>query len=325
MLQLFLFLTLYRIASKGNSINAIPSAFVIILISIFSLISNIPSDSWSGGNAKGFMGFFSHQNSLGAIIIFLLPFLLLFIGQNYKKLNSSIPVIVASVSSFILFILLVMTSSRASILSFFVFIILFISLIDFKKSIRVFGTVFLIIMALQNITIISDFTHTLIFKGRDKFGESRFTVYSASIQSAKNGGLIGIGFGMSDKTNLHPEISIIKNNVICREKGSTILALIEEVGVIGLILFYLPFVWLIWKIIIQIKLNPTQIEPKFYLALIISLIIHQQFEAWGTGIGSPFFALFILYSSTALPLKKKGIKTGHSFLIPNISYGSTSP
>ncbi|MBA4251646.1 MAG: hypothetical protein C0442_07990, partial [Chlorobiaceae bacterium] len=50
-------------------------ASVLVGISLFSLITNIPADSWTGGNKDGFMGFVAHQNTLGGILLFLIPFL----------------------------------------------------------------------------------------------------------------------------------------------------------------------------------------------------------------------------------------------------------
>ena len=51
----------------------LPTNIVVILLSLFSLITNIPSDSWTGGHGKGFMGFFGHQNLLASVLLFTLP------------------------------------------------------------------------------------------------------------------------------------------------------------------------------------------------------------------------------------------------------------
>ncbi|MDO8549600.1 MAG: hypothetical protein Q7S39_05545, partial [Ignavibacteria bacterium] len=51
----------------------LPANLIIVSLSLFSLITNIPADSWSGGNGKGFMGFAGHQNTLASAILFTLP------------------------------------------------------------------------------------------------------------------------------------------------------------------------------------------------------------------------------------------------------------
>ena len=49
-------------------------AGIILIASILSLTLRIPGDNWSGGNAMGFKGCSVHQNTLGAVIITMLPF-----------------------------------------------------------------------------------------------------------------------------------------------------------------------------------------------------------------------------------------------------------
>ena len=51
----------------------IPANILILTLSAISLIFSIPSQSWSGGNGLGFMGFAGHQNTLAAALLFTLP------------------------------------------------------------------------------------------------------------------------------------------------------------------------------------------------------------------------------------------------------------
>lgn len=51
----------------------LPANIIIIALSIFSVITNIPGDSWTGGHGKGFMGYLGHQNQLGSLILFTVP------------------------------------------------------------------------------------------------------------------------------------------------------------------------------------------------------------------------------------------------------------
>jgi len=40
---------------------------------LISIITNIPTDTWTGGHGKGFIGFFGHQNLLASVLLFTLP------------------------------------------------------------------------------------------------------------------------------------------------------------------------------------------------------------------------------------------------------------
>ncbi|HSW53700.1 MAG TPA: hypothetical protein VLH59_01305, partial [Ignavibacteriaceae bacterium] len=50
----------------------LPANVIVVLLCLFSLITNIPSDSWTAGHGKGFMGFFGHQNLLASVLLFTL-------------------------------------------------------------------------------------------------------------------------------------------------------------------------------------------------------------------------------------------------------------
>ena len=58
---------------KGILDFILPVNILIVLLCLFSLITNIPADSWTGGNGKGFMGFFGQQNQLASMVLFTLP------------------------------------------------------------------------------------------------------------------------------------------------------------------------------------------------------------------------------------------------------------
>ncbi len=68
-------------------------------------------------------------------------------------------------------------------------------------------------------------------------------MWEPSYKAAQEGGLVGLGYGIS-----HPEIRSgeysdhFENGRLIREKGNSSLALIEEAGLIGLVLFILPMI-----------------------------------------------------------------------------------
>ena len=80
-----------RYSGNGVLDFLLPANIFVALLCLFSLITNIPSDSWTGGHGKGFMGFFGHQNALASIILVTVPSvfskLLRIVNSNQSLLN----------------------------------------------------------------------------------------------------------------------------------------------------------------------------------------------------------------------------------------------
>lgn len=73
-------------------------------------------------------------------------------------------------------------------------------------------------------------------------------MWEPSYKAALNGGLTGLGYGISDPDILLPGTgSHYDGERYVREKGNSVLALIEEVGFTGLILFLLPLMYVLKK------------------------------------------------------------------------------
>jgi len=139
-----------------------------------------------------------------------------------------------------------------------------------------------------------------------------------SYKAALEGGLFGLGYGIS-----HPEIRAgeysdhFEKGRLIREKGNSSLALIEEAGVVGLILFILPIIYMLIKLLdtrYQIpddkylsgirnlpagsKGQASGIQYSVSSILIVALaalLLHAQFEAWWVGVGSVQLPLFFIY------------------------------
>ena len=148
-------------------------------------------------------------------------------------------------------------------------------------------------------------------------------MWEPSYKAALEGGLFGLGYGIS-----HPEIRSgeysdrFENGRLIREKGNQSLALIEEAGLIGLILFILPIIYLLIKLPdtrylipdkdyksgIRNPASPSSLHydeasitllPTTYSLLSAALaafLLHSQFEAWWVGVGSVQLPLFFIYT-----------------------------
>jgi O-antigen ligase len=139
---------------------------------------------------------------------------------------------------------------------------------------------------------------------------SRIWMWEPSYKAALEGGLFGLGYGIS-----HPEIRSgeysdrYENGRLIREKGNSTLALIEEAGLIGLVLFLLPIVFLLKKFRIcnaefimrpfdRLWVTNSSLLTTNYLLLcsaFFAFILHSQFEAWWVGVGSVQLPLFFIY------------------------------
>ena len=62
-----------RYSEKNIFDFLLPANVIVVLICVFSILTDIPSDSWTGGHGKGFMGFFGHQNLLASVTAFYPP------------------------------------------------------------------------------------------------------------------------------------------------------------------------------------------------------------------------------------------------------------
>ena len=189
-----------------------------------------------------------------------------------------------------------------SLLTFFVFLILTIPSLN-----KAFNKI-----------VLKDFNTVL---------ESRTYLWEPSVKAAKIGGLVGLGYGISEPNILVPGTgSHYESERYIREKGNSLLALIEETGIIGLILFLLPVGYIILKSnklqtrfyerrTLNIEQSPVpdsaiehnqllkksfnhSIIQSFNHSLLLStfaaFLLHSQFEAWMVGVGSVQLPLFFI-------------------------------
>lgn len=338
----------------------LPANIIIIGLSIFSLISNIPDDSWTGGHGKGFVGFFGHQNLLGSLILFTIPAVFyklwlpvnsdqLSVNSKGDKVKSLLTTNFLLLTSYYLlltsnFLILALTYSRASWLSLTAGIIIFLILVkNWKILIISFSLLTFFVFLILVIPTLNKTFNKIILKDFSTVLESRIYLWQPSLKAAKIGGLIGLGYGISEPDILVPGTgSYYEDERYVREKGNSFLALIEETGIIGLLLFILPICYIIIKSNkLQIRFSKHRtsnierypvsgiqstaggpassgirhpvsgipyiikykqlLKNSFIIVVLISFLLHSQFEAWMVGVGSvqlPLFLIFIGIYST---------------------------
>jgi hypothetical protein len=300
----------------------LPANIAAVLISSFSLLTSIPPDSWTGGHGKGFMGFFGHQNLLASVILFTIPSVFFKLFQlvksdqlsvirnttqkkssNYLLLSAYILLLVANLA------ILTLTYSRSALLSLIFGVLVFLIL---NRNWKVLSYSFAIILVsgivIYFIPSINHFADKLIKKDFPEVYSSRLWLWEPSYKAALEGGLRGLGYGIS-----HPEIRSgefsdhFEKGRLIREKGNSALALIEETGVIGLTLFLIPIfmalnIFRIYNVEFRMKARTNYTFYIIYSSL-AAILLHAQFEAWWVGVGSIQLPLYFIYLGMAFKMK----------------------
>ena len=280
----------------------LPANIIVVLICLFSILTNIPSDSWTAGHGKGFIGFFGHQNLLASVILFTLPGLIFKLrskagvnsnqssvnrnhksNTNYFLLTTHYLLLTANL------LLITLTYSRASMLSLVFGTIVFLIL---NKNWKILSYSFTAAAVITSIIYLNpamnNFADKILKKDFPKIYSSRMWMWEPSYQAALEGGVIGLGYGIS-----HPEIRSgeysdrFEDGRLIREKGNSTLALIEETGLIGLVLFLIPIFYILLRVFAD--------KVSLLTAALAAFLLHAQFEGWWVGVGSVQLPLFFIY------------------------------
>lgn len=188
--------------------------------------------------------------------------------------------------------------SRSVMLSLFIGGLAFVYLIGSLKFNVIFTLIFFVGATTLFLSFHDGLTHYLKKSAPDYLGR-RMILWEPSFKAALHGGVFGLGYGVTDpivESNYKKEN---KFGELKREKGNSILALIEETGIVGLVLFFFPFgVILKFSFKAIFKLSKFIIHNSEFLIIItflLAFLVHSQFEAWLVGVSS-----FYLLSSIVL-------------------------
>ena len=286
----------------------LPANILVVLVSLYSLVTSSPEDAWTGGNALGFMGYAAHQNTLASALVFTIPSILYPLlkeasGRVWSAHHGStgfvrLPLPTLSVYILLFLInlyLLLISASRAGVLTLVIMVFVFVLL---SFSIRTAAAMLsLFISACVVLVYVSQPVRDFTFKTENTIGDSRIVNINATFNAAKHGGLLGIGYGISElpsdpRTSGHYEG---EERRFVREKMIGALGLIEETGITGLLLFLLPPVYVLGLLTKQcLEASKQRGTDGFMLrsnaamaiAVLVALSFHAQIEAWWVGVGS---------------------------------------
>jgi hypothetical protein len=276
----------------------IPSNILLLIVSLFSLITKIPHDYWAG-YGFGLKSFWGHQNTLASLIIFTIPGILL-IPLKDRRFRIIVTLILFSLNVYIL----ILTHSRTSLAILIMSILLFTLL---SGRFKLFGIVILLFTCIAAFYYMNnDFRGLLnnyLFKTEVSLLDRKKPIMLATYEAAGHGGWKGLGYGVSDSTvlsnlqvNMHYQFKGVR---LAREKAVSLFALVEETGWVGLILFLLLVCYLFYYSIF-IFWKTKDWTSALMICVLLGMCLHAQLEGWWLAAGSAEFRLLIGFAGVTL-------------------------
>lgn len=283
-------------AQRCNERNALrilwPLAMLVLISSAFgsALDSAVVKMNESALLYRGLTG---NSNYLGMLCLAVLP---LGLWEFHSRDRRGVKKYASILLLIGIFLLLITTQSRASMLGAAVVCIAFLWGARLERYF-----IFLVIMtfgALLMPLILPEFTESLInryvYKGAgENLLHTREAAWALSFDAAQAGGLYGLGFGVAyGETNFNVGFSI---GGYGREKGNTLLAIAEELGLIGVVL-YLLLVGSVLLRIFSVAAIMNHPNRRILLAIcggaIAGFVVNSQFESWWLGPGAALTPVF---------------------------------
>jgi O-antigen ligase len=137
--------------------------------------------------------------------------------------------------------------------------------------------------------------------------------WEQSYEAAVEGGLLGLGYGVT-YNDYEFEASATAVNY-GREKGNTQLAVVEETGIVGLVLYCTVIGTLFWEMLLAFWVLEDR-EIRTLLGIVIGtlfgLTMHSLFEAWWVAPGAVEFGFFWAMAGVGCALARAVTQTGMS-------------
>lgn len=256
----------------------------IVLISIYAFARGI---GWLNENFRGYCG---NSNALGATLMLTCPWLLVELRNQWNRPRYRIALLGLSAAASLVMLL---SASRAAMGG--MFIILCAAGWGLKLG-RKFVIAYAVLALLISVYIVRPSTYGFLYRSYvEKHAvtvlNSRQEQLEDTWEAAKQGGVFGAGFGVSIGSSRYWDMQSF--STFAREKGNSMLAVVEETGIVGLCL-YLALLYAIWGSLRQLS-RTVDAEGKFLYKLSLGFfagaIFHSAFEAWFISSG-PDVAVF---------------------------------
>ncbi len=299
----------YAWAMRNNEEKIFDYLLPVVVVTFFALILGLGKESSFLSHGRDFalyQGVTSNPNMLGALIGMSLPFCIWHTYKNWKRGRRKMFWIVICSG---LLICLNVTLSRSAMLMAFTIVGGFLFAFRARRIVEVIYLIALLVISFYAVMpeIGAKVKTSVLYKfSREDQGVlfSRQWIWRESWEQAKLGGLIGGGYGVTIGMSEWDRINFSSASY-GREKGNSQLAIIEEIGVIGVVLYssliilLLKYVYTAFK---RTSAGSDRVALGLALGTICGMILHSIFEAWWTAPGSPESIIFWSTVGVALGL-----------------------
>lgn len=254
-----------------------------------------------------YRGLSYNPNFLGLILLIALP---LPLWHSARSDTSRRQRRIAIGVLFFLIIMLLQTVSRASIISASMILLFFFWGRGATRlaAISALGVIAAGLVTLTAPQVMDDLIFKFVQKGNNEevAYHSREVLFAESLEAAGAGGAIGLGHGVSFGFS---DYSFGQGSAqYGREKGNSILAMIEELGWVGLLLFVGMLLSIILSLVSAICVATSREDRMnlfIVLGTIIALLVHAQFEAWLLAPGAAATPVFWAFVGVASELSRR--------------------
>ena len=258
-----------------------PLKYLFLPMMASSIYALLLGKGWIEGNFSGMCG---NSNALGASVMLTSPWLIYELKRSWGDRRRKRWLLL--LAAFTVLVMLA-THSRAALCAFFIIPVFASRQLNVGRKVILLylGTMLLIVTYALRPETFDLFYHSYVAKRSDNIMASRGTQMEDSWDAAKQGGLFGEGFGVSVGLSRYWDLKTFSR--ISREKGNSILAIVEETGLVGLA-FYLAVLCSMYVAFRRCSRTPDP-DQKFIaniaIAYFLAALVHGQFEAWFLSFG----------------------------------------
>jgi hypothetical protein len=263
--------------------------------SIISLVLGSRSAFAEGGGGRGlFEGSVDGPNMLGSMLAFSSPWIIVQVRNNWSQKRKRRLWVSLALAGLLA---LLLTRSRAAglmVLTLVLATFLYSRLNRKFLLAYVLGAALILLVSFSPGSI-NELTQTYVYKSGPNLLYTRQEVWQTSFEKALDAGVFGVGFGVS--SGLSSDWSGEGTSIgFGREKGSSELAVWEELGMAGLVLYGLLLVGTASALGIPGKRFSFDPDIRFYhfltVGFFVGAFVSSSFEAWFTAPGSPESAAY---------------------------------
>ncbi|MBD0413478.1 O-antigen ligase family protein [Oryzicola mucosus] len=306
-------------ARRWDSFNVLWPVLILTILSGLGGLGIASSKVQMNETVNLYRGLTANSNFLGLLALFSLPLPLWYLARpdttrGTRRLHIAILIYIGY--------LLASSLSRASLLGAAIMLVIYLLGRGAQRFVVVLAgmAAFSVLLSILFPALIDSLVVQFVYKGdplATSVLASREDNWSLSYEGAAQGGLFGLGYGVSFGFNTY-DVGLAAMEY-GREKGNVSLAIIEEVGLLGFGLF----VGFIIAVLIQgvrAAMTASMREDRMLLALMIGslvgMVANAQFESWlfsPGGAGTPIFwaTVGMIWTTSRNVVRDKGRRARH--------------